>query len=117
VTSSGGRGLPHYLITQREPTGFEAPYAFFRHGDGVVPVFCSEGAARRYLASLAPEHGWHVREFSAGALVSLLFAVHERVAWVLPDPLPDPSPGASPAKDERSSPVGRDDFVVSLLGR
>jgi hypothetical protein len=110
---SEGRGFPHYLITRREPTGFAAPYTFFRNGEGVVAVFCSEGAARRYLGSLATKDGWSVRAFSASELISLLFALHERVARVLPNP----SPGVSPAKDGRSSPVGRDDFVVSLLGR
>ena len=115
--SSEGQGFSHFLITRREPSGFEAPHAFFRHGEGVVAVFCSEGAAKRYLASLAPEEGWHVRVFSAGELVSLLFALHERVAWVLPDPLPDPSPGRSPARDDRLSPVGRDDFIAQLVRR
>jgi len=115
--SPEGRGFTHYLITRREPSGFEAPHAFFRNGEGVVAVFCSEGAASRYLASLAPEDGWHVREFSAGELISLLFALHERVAWVLPDPLPNPSPGRLPSRDRRSCPVRRDDFIGSLLGR
>lgn len=114
---SEGQGFSHYLITRREPSGFEAPHAFFRNGEGVVAVFCSEGAARRYLASLAPEDGWHVRVFSAGELISLLFALHERVAWVLPDPLPNPSPGRLPPRDRRSCPVRRDDFIGSLLGR
>jgi len=114
---SDGQGFAHYLITRREPSGFEAPHAFFRNGEGVVAVFCSEGAARRYLASLAPEDGWHVRVFSAGELISLLFALHERVAWVLPDPLPNPSPGRLPPRDRRSCPVRRDDFIGSLLGR
>ncbi len=116
-SSEEGRGFPHYLITRREPTGFEAPHAYFRHGEGVVPVFCSEGEARRYLASLDPEDGWHVRAFSPGELVSLLFAIHERVAWVLPDPLPDPSTGRTPAKDCRASPVGRDEFIAQLVRR
>jgi hypothetical protein len=114
---SEGRGFPHYLITRREPTGFAAPYTFFRNGESVVAVFCLEGTSRRYLGSLATKDGWSVRTFSAGEPISLLFALHERVTWVLPNPLPNPSPGASPAKDGRSSPVGRDDFVVSLLGR
>ena len=91
-SSPEGRGFQHYLITRSEPNGFEDPYAYFRHGEGVVPVFCSDGAARRYLGSLAPEDEWHVREFSPGELVSLLFALHERVAWVLPDPCPHPRP-------------------------
>ena len=116
-SSEEGRGFPHYLITRREPTGFAAPYTFFRNGEGVVPVFCSEGAARRYLGSLAPEDGWHVREFSPGELVSLLFAVHERVAWVLPDPLPDPLAGRTPANDDRLPTVGRDEFIAQLVRR
>ena len=53
-------------------------------------MFCSDGA-RRYLGSLAPEDGWHVRAFSPGELVSLLFAAHERAAWGS-CPIPCPTP-------------------------
>ena len=116
-SSSEGRGFPHYLITRRDSTGFAAPHTFFRNGEGVVAVFCSEAATRRYLASLAPEDGWSVRAFSAGELVSLLFALHERVAWVLPDPLHNPSPGRLPCKNRRSCPVARDDFIAHLVRR
>jgi hypothetical protein len=116
-SSEEGRGFPHYLITRREPTGFAAPYTFFRNGEGVVPVFCSDGAARRYLGSLDPEDGWHVRAFSPGELVSLLFAVHERVAWVLADPLPNPLAGRTPANDDRLPTVGRDEFIAQLVRR
>ncbi len=69
------------------------------------------------LGSLAPEDGWHVRAFSPGELVSLLFAVHERVAWVLPDPLPDPLAGRTPANDDRLPTVGRDEFIAQLVRR
>ena len=116
-SSSEGLGFPHYLITRRQPSGFAAPHIFFRNGEGVVPVFCSDGAARRYLTSLDPEAGWSLRAFSAGELVSLLFALHETVAWVLPDPLPRPSPGRSPSRDCRACPVGRDEFVAQLVQR
>jgi hypothetical protein len=52
----------------------------------VMPVFSSAEAARGFLASLDLGDRWHVKEFSTGELVSLLFILHKRVAWVLPNP-------------------------------
>jgi hypothetical protein len=83
---SGGSGLVHYVMARRETTGFEVPHTFFHLGQEVMPVFSSAEAARRCLASQALGERWHVREFSTGELVSLLFILHERVAWVLPNP-------------------------------
>ncbi len=81
------------LIARRETTGFEVPHTFFHLGKEVLPVFSSAEAARRFLASLALGESWHVRGFSTGELVSVLFILHERVAWVLPDPPPGRAPG------------------------
>jgi hypothetical protein len=109
-------GLPacvHYLITRREVTGFEAPYTFFRCGEGVLPLFCSREAARSFLASRALGEGWHVRVFSVGELISLLFAFHERVAWVSFSPLP----GHQLIEDALSHLTSRDSFIESLVVR
>ena len=86
---SGRSGLIHYVIARRETTGFELPHTFSHSGKEVLPVFSSAEAARRFLASLALGDRWHVREFSTGELVSLLFILHKRVAWVLPNPPPE----------------------------
>src|ERR671918_919791 len=83
---SGRSGLVHYVIARRETTGFELPHTFFHLGKEVMPVFSFAEAARWFLASLALGDRWHVREFSTGELVSLLFILHKRVAWVLPNP-------------------------------
>ena len=76
-------GSVDYLIARGETTGLQLPHALFHLGKEVLPVFSLAEAARRFLASLALGGEWHVRTFSAGELVSLLFILHERVAWVV----------------------------------
>jgi hypothetical protein len=108
---SGRSGLVHYVIARRETTGFELPHTFFHLGKEVMPVFSSAEAARRFLASLALGDRCHVREFSTGELGSLLFILHKRVAWVLPNP-----PLERPlAEDALSQLMRRDSFVEFLI--
>ena len=57
--------------------------------------------------------GWHVRVFSVGELISLLFAFHERVAWVSFSPLP----GHQLIEDALSHLTSRDSFIESLVVR
>src|SRR5918995_3220173 len=108
---SGRSCLVHHVIARREITGFELPHTFFYSGKEVLPVFSSAEAARRFLASLALGDRWHVREFSGGELVSVLFILHERVAWVLPNP----PPGHLLAEDELSHLTSRDNFIEFLM--
>ena len=105
--------LVHYLIVRREPTGFEVPHTFFRCGEGVLPVFCAREAARRFIDSGALGEGWYVREFSVGEMISLLFALRERVAWVSFSPLP----GHLLIEDALSHQTSRDNFIASLIVR
>jgi hypothetical protein len=105
--------LVHYLIVRREPTGFEVPHTFFRCGEGVLPVFCARDAARRFIDSAALGEGWYVRGFSVGEMISLLFALRERVAWVLFSPLP----GHLLIEDALSHQTSRDNFIASLIVR
>lgn len=107
-----GRKVPlHYLILRREATGHEAPHTFFRCGERVLPVFCAREAARRFIASRAPDEGWYARGLSGGELISLLFALHESVAWVVSSPLP----GHLLVEDALCRVVSRDDFIASLI--
>ena len=110
---AGPQALVHYLIVRREPTGIEAPHTFFRCGERVLPVFCAGEAARRFIASRAPGEGWYAKGFPVGELISLLFAVHESVAWVLFSPLP----GHPQIEDALSRLMSRDDFIASLIVR
>jgi hypothetical protein len=105
--------LVHYLIVRREPTGFEVPHTFFRCGEGVLPVFCAREAARRFIDSGALGEEWYVRGFSVGEMISLLFALRERVAWVLFSPLP----GHLLIEDALSHQTSRDNFIASLIVR
>ena len=106
-------GLVHYVyvIARRETTGFEVPHTFFHLGKEVLPVFSSAEAARRFLASLALGDRWHVRGYFAGELVSLLFILHKRVAWVLPNP---PLERLLP-EDALSQLMRRESFVEFLI--
>lgn len=108
---SGRSVFVYYLIARRETTGFELPHTLFHLGKEVLPVFSSAEAARRFLASLALGDRWHVREFSGGELVSLLFILHERVVWVLPNP----PLGRLLAEDALSQLTSRDRFVEFLI--
>jgi hypothetical protein len=107
----GRSGFVHYLIARRETTGLELPHTLFHLGKEVLPVFSSAEAARRFLASLALGGEWHVRTFSAGELVSLLFILHERVAWVVFNP----PPGRPLGEDVLSRLTTRDSFVEFLI--
>jgi hypothetical protein len=108
---SGRSGLVHYVIVRRETTGFEVPHTFFHLGKEVLPVFSSAEAARRFLASLALGDRWHVRGYFAGELVSLLFILHKRVAWVLPNPPLE----RLQAEDAQSQVMRRDSFIEFLI--
>jgi hypothetical protein len=103
----------HYLIVRREPTGFEVPHTFFRCGEGVLPVFCAREAARRFIDSGAFGEEWYARGFSVGELISMLFALRERVAWISFSPLP----GHLLIEDALSHQMSRDDFIASLIVR
>ncbi len=76
-------------------------------------MFCAREAARRFIASQALAEGWYVRGFSVGELISLLFALHERVAWVVFSPLP----GHLLIEDALSHLMSRDNFIASLIVR
>jgi hypothetical protein len=103
----------HYLIVRREPTGSEVPHTFFRCGEGVLPVFCAKEAARRFIDSGALGEGWFARVFSVGELISLLFALRERGAWISFSPLP----GHLLIEDALSHQTSRDNFIASLIVR
>ncbi len=107
------QSLVHYLIVRREPTGFVAPHTFFRYGERVMPVFCAREAARRFIGARDLGEGWYVRGFSVGELISLLFALHERVTWVSFSPLP----GHLLIEDALSHLTSRDNFIASLITR
>jgi hypothetical protein len=105
--------LVNYLIVRREPTGFVAPHTFFRYGEKVMPVFCAREAARRFIDTRDFGEGWYVRGFSVGELISLLFALHERVAWISFSPLL----GHLLIEDALSHLTSRDNFIASLITR
>ena len=105
--------LVHYLIVRRQPTGFETPHTFVLYGERVLPVFCVREEAGRFLASRDLGEGWHVRGYYVGELVSLLFALHERVAWVSFSPLP----GHMLIEDALSHVKSREDFIEALIVR
>ena len=54
-----------------------------------------------------------MRGFSVGELISLLFALHDRVGWVVFSPLP----GHLLIEDALSHLMSRDNFIASLIVR
>lgn len=100
-----------YLIARHGNKGLELSHVFLDSGEEVLVVFSSHEAARRFLSSLALDEGWYVREFSAGELVSMLFAFCAGIKRVLVDPLP----GYLSTEDALTSVFGRDGFMDSLI--
>lgn len=96
----------HYLIVRREAARIELPHLALAGREDVLPVFSSEETAERFRASRAPGDGWRVRGFSRGEVVSLLFAFHEHIKWMLPDP---------EGEGGGSVPISWDDFMELLL--
>jgi hypothetical protein len=103
--------LQHYLIVGHGSKGLELPHIFSDSGEEVLPVFSLEEAAREFLSLSSLGERWCVRGFSAGELVSLLFILHERVAWILPNPPPEDLL----AEDALSHLTSRERFVEFLI--
>ena len=86
-------------------------------GERTLPAFSGEGEAEMFLwfGGAFKHGGWHVRETSAGELVSLLSGPYAGVRSVALDP----SPGMSWAGTISLVSVGRKTFVgyISDLGR
>jgi hypothetical protein len=78
----------------------------------LLPVFSSTKTAYEFLPCLDLDERWCVREFSAGELVSVLFAFCMGIQQVLLDPLP----ALLLTKDALRTLIGRDSFVDLLLG-
>lgn len=102
--------LQHYLIVRYSRKGLELPEILSDSGEEILPVFCSEEAAQKFLSSSSLGEGWYVREFSKGELVSTVFTFHTRLKGILLDPQPGALSGGVAV-----SVVGRDTFVSSLL--
>jgi hypothetical protein len=120
-TGTGSRGsavwfseehkpLQRYLVVGHSTKGLELPDVRSDSGEVILPVFSSEKAAREYLSLSSLGTRWYVRGYSAGELVSVLFAFHTRIRGILLDPHPSGLSG-----DVAVSVVGRDAFVSSLL--
>jgi hypothetical protein len=90
--------------------GLELPDILTGSGEMILPVFSSEEAAKEFLALSSLGERWHVRGFSGGELVSVLFAFHAGMKGVLLDPHPGVLSG-----EVAVSLVGRDAYVSSLL--
>lgn len=102
--------LGHYLIVGHGSMGLELPDILSGSGEMILPVFSSEEAAKEFLALSSLGERWHVRGFSGGELVSVLFAFHAGMKGVLLDPHPGVLSG-----EVAVSLVGRDAYVSSLL--
>jgi hypothetical protein len=104
--------LLQYAIAQYENKGLRLLSAPVRFREEGLIVFSSWDKAQGFLLSGAYQGEWHVRECSAGELVSLLLGLHKDSDWVLLNPLPAPLvPGETSTNLAR-----RETFVNYLLG-
>ncbi len=108
--SAEHKPVQHYLIVGHSSKGLELPHIFSASGEGVLPVFSSEEAAREFHSLSSLGKGWYVRDFSGGELVSVIFAFHTSVKGVLLDPQPGVLSG-----DVMESLVGLNAFMSSVL--
>ena len=104
--------LSKYAIAQYENKGLRLLSVPLGFSEEALLVFSSWDAAQGFLLSDASQGDWHVRECSAGELVSLLLGLYKALDWVLLDPLPAHLvSGETPSNLAR-----RENFVNYLLG-
>ena len=104
--------LLQYTIAQYENKGLKLLSVPVRFSEEGLVVFSSWDTAQSFLLSGAYQGEWHVRECSAGELVSLLLGLHKDLDWVLLNPLP-----ARLVPGETSTSLARrETFVNYLLG-
>ena len=104
--------LVQYAIAQYGNKGLRLLSVPLGFREEALLVFSSWEAAQSFLLSDASQGEWHVRECSAGELVSLLLGLYKDLGWVLLDPLPAHLvPGEIPTNLAR-----RENFVNYLLG-
>ena len=104
--------LSKYAIAQYENKGLRLLSVPLGFSEEALLVFSSWEAAQGFLLSDASQGDWHVRECSAGELVSLLLGLYKALELVLLDPLPAHLvSGETPSNLAR-----RENFVNYLLG-
>ena len=104
--------LLQYVIAQYENKGLRLLSVPVRFREEGLIVFSSWDTAQSFLLSDAYQGEWHVRECSAGELVSLLLGLHKDLDWVLLNPFP-----AHLVPGETSTNLARrETFVDYLLG-
>lgn len=102
--------LLQYAIAQYENKGLRLLSVPVRFREEGLIVFSSWDKAQSFVLSGAYQGEWHVRECSAGELVSLLLGLHKDFDWVLLNPLPAPLvPG------ETSTNLARRETLVNYL--
>ena len=99
-----------YLIVRNDNNRLNL---FTRHTDGgeTLPVFSSEPAARAFLRTNRCGAGWHVRESTAGELISLLMGHIADVDLVTLNP----SSAAASNEVTGSETMDKRDFIGSLM--
>ena len=95
------RHTHHRMEVLISPSGSEAS----------LPVFSTEQTARKFLRSGAFGPEWHVRETTAGELISLLMGHIADVEMVVLDPAPGPTVSEYPSPECLS----KNAFIGSLM--
>lgn len=101
----------HFVISRRGGKGPELFHILLESGGESLPVLSSRDAAQDFARHYALEPEWHVKECSAGELVSLLLGPYANTEWVLLDPLT----WHFPRKDAPPNLIHRESYTSQLL--
>lgn len=105
--------LLYYVVARDGDSGIRLPHALSEFREEVLVVFSSREMAHDFFLSDVFRGTWHVRECSAGELVSLLLGLYKDIEWVLFNPS-----SRVRLTEEGNQPnlTGREDFIDYLLG-
>lgn len=101
-----------YLISRCENNRMEVLTVFPRDYEETVPVFGTQRTADEFLRDGGFGPGWHVRESTAGELISLLLSVLSDANSVMLDP-----PDLTSMETALANRATKREFMALLMGR
>ena len=101
-----------YLISRCENNRMDVLTVFPRDDEETVPVFGAQQMAGEFLRDGGFGPGWHVRESTAGELISLLLSLLSDVNSVALNP-----PDLASLENALSNKATKREFMAVLMGR
>lgn len=99
-----------YLIARHSHNRMDVLVSYAEN-EAALPVFSTKQAAWQFLRSTTPGSEWHVRESTAGELISLLMGHIADVEMVVLDP----SAGSELGADAPVEHISKNEFIGSLM--